>query len=388
MPTTPTPRGTRRNDVSIPEQFEGLVVVKLGTSTLTKGTQTIDQSYISDLCEQVATLRHEGAPVVIVTSGAAAAGRERLGIKQRPSDIPTLQACAAAGQAVLTEIYATELAKRGIACGQVLLTRRDVVDREGYLNARNTLLRLLDLGAVPVVNENDTVSVSEFAFGDNDMLGAIVSALLGASLYMILSDVEGLYTANPNEDDSAELIHDVEVIDERIAAMAGGAGSAVGTGGMTSKVRAARSMLAAGIPLVICQGRRANVVVDVAHGKRVGTRFANETGVAHGSGRKLWIGLAEVPQGTVTVDEGAARALVHEGASLLPVGVRSVNGNFAEGDVVSVEDGRGVEIARGVARYSSDDMNRVRGLKLDIVARFLPQKKDQPAIHRDELLVF
>ncbi len=374
--------------MSIPEQFDGLVVVKLGTSTLTKGTQTIDQSYISDLCEQVARLRGEGRPVVIVTSGAAAAGRERLGITRRPSDIPTLQACAAAGQAVLTEIYATELAKRGIACGQVLLTRRDVVDREGYLNARNTLLRLLDLGAVPVVNENDTVSVSEFAFGDNDMLGAIVSALLGASLYMILSDVDGLYTANPNEDEDAELIHDVEAIDENIAAMAGGAGSAVGTGGMASKVRAARCMLTAGIPLVVCQGRRPNVVVDVAHGERVGTRFASDAAVVHGSGRKLWIGLAEVPRGTVTVDEGAARALVHEGASLLPVGVRAVSGQFSEGDVVSVEDGKGTEIARGVVRYSSDDMDRVRGLKLDIVARFLPQKKDQPAIHRDELLVF
>ena len=374
--------------MSIPEQFADLVVVKLGTSTLTGGTQTIDQEYIADLCEQVAVLRGEGVPVVIVTSGAAAAGRERLGIERRPSDIPTLQACAAAGQARLTEIYANELARCGIACGQVLLTRRDVVDREGYLNARNTLLRLLDLGAVPVVNENDTVSVSEFAFGDNDMLGAIVSALLGASLYVILSDVEGLYTANPSVDPTAELLHEVTAIDKRIAAMAGGAGSAVGTGGMASKVRAARAMLAAGIPMVICQGRQPHVLTDVAHGKRVGTRFANDGLAAHGSGRKLWIGLAEMPKGVVTVDAGAARALVHEGASLLPVGVRGVSGTFAEGDVVSVEDAAGTEIARGVARYSSDDMDRVRGLKLDIVERFLPDKQGQPAIHRDEMLVF
>ena len=374
--------------MSVPEQFAGLVVVKLGTSTLTGGTQTIDQAYIADLCEQVAALRREGVPVVIVTSGAAAAGRERLGIERRPSDIPTLQACAAAGQALLTEIYAKELGRCGIPCGQVLLTRRDVVDREGYLNARNTLLRLLDLGAVPVVNENDTVSVSEFAFGDNDMLGAIVAALLGASLYVILSDVEGLYTANPSADPEAELIHEVTAIDKDIAAMAGGVGSAVGTGGMASKVRAARAMLAAGIPMVICQGRQPHVVVDVAHGRRVGTRFANDGTAVHGTGRKLWIGLAEMPQGVVTVDAGAARALVHEGASLLPVGVRGVSGTFAEGDVVSVEDVSGTEIARGVARYSSDDMDRVRGLKLDIVERFLPDKQGQPAIHRDEMLVF
>lgn len=374
--------------MSMPEQFEGLVVVKVGTSTLTNGTQTIDKEYIASLCEQVSKLRDEGRPVVIVTSGAAAAGRERLGIESRPSDIPTLQACASAGQAVLTEIYADELARRDIACGQVLLTRRDVVDREGYLNARNTLMRLLDLGAVPVVNENDTVSVSEFAFGDNDMLGAIVAALLGASLYVILSDVDGMYTANPTTDSSARLLRQVSSIDRKIRAMAGGTSTTVGTGGMASKVRAARAMLTAGIPMVICQGRRDNVVLEVVHGNSVGTRFSNESGASHGSGRKLWIGLAEVPKGVVKVDEGAAKAIVYDGASLLPVGVRAVVGTFGEGDVVSVEDPSGTEIARGVARYSSDDMERIRGLKLEIVGRFWEGKEDQPAIHRDEMLVF
>ncbi len=374
--------------MSTPEQIDGLVVVKIGTSTLTRRTQTIDKEYVRNLCAQVAELRAKGTPIVIVTSGAAAAGRERLGIAQRPSDIPTLQACAAAGQAVLTEIYATELGARGIACGQVLLTRRDVVDREAYLNARNTMLRLLDLGAVPVVNENDTVSVSEFAFGDNDMLGAIVAALLGASTYVILSDVDGLYTADPSRNRDAKLLHEVTVIDQSIAQMAGGAGSMVGTGGMASKVRAARAMLAAGIPMVVCQGRRPNVLLDVLSGKEVGTKFANATATVHGTGRKLWIGLAEMPQGTVVVDDGAARAIVHEGASLLPVGVRASRGAYAEGDVISVEDVSGAEIARGVTRYSSEDMDRVRGLKLDIVQRFMEGKEGQPAIHRDEMLVF
>ena len=203
------------------EQFDGLVVVKIGSSTLTNEQGGVDEEFISDLCEQVSALHDEGHPVVIVTSGAAAAGRDRLGFTSRPSDIPSLQACAAAGQAALTEVYAKEFARRGIPCGQVLLTRRDVVDREGYLNARNTLDRLLGLGAVPVVNENDTVSVAEFAFGDNDMLGAIVSALVGASLYVVLSDVEGLYTSDPSKDPTAELIPQIGTIDGRVLARAG-----------------------------------------------------------------------------------------------------------------------------------------------------------------------
>lgn len=370
------------------EQFDGLVVVKIGSSTLTNADGTIDEGFISQLCAQIAELHAQSHPVVVVTSGAAAAGRERLGFTSRPADIPSLQACAAAGQAALTEVYAKELARRGIACGQVLLTRRDLVDREGFLNARNTLDRLLGLGAVPVVNENDTVSVAEFTFGDNDMLGAIVSALVGASLYVILSDVDGLYTADPGTCEDAELIREVTSVDARVARIAGGAGSSVGTGGMASKVRAARAMLACGIPMVVCHGRRPNVVVDVVGGKEVGTRFANEDAPVHGSGRKLWIGLAEVPRGTVVVDKGASRAIVSDGASLLPVGVRSTSGTYAEGDVVSIVDEQGTEIARGVARYSSDDMVRVRGLKLDVIGRFLPHKEGQPAVHREEMLVF
>lgn len=370
------------------EQFDNLVVVKIGSSTLTNERGAVDEGFISNLCEQVSQLHAEGFPVVIVTSGAAAAGRERLGFSERPADIPSLQACAAAGQAALTEVYAKQLAKRGIACGQVLLTRRDVVDREGYLNARNTLDRLLDLGAVPVVNENDTVSVAEFAFGDNDMLGAIVSALVGASLYVILSDVKGLYTADPGKYEDAELIPEVTEIDRHVARIAGGAGSSVGTGGMASKVRAARAMLAAGIPLVICHGKQQGVLVDAVHGKDVGTRFANTTAPVHGSGRKLWIGLAEMPRGTVVVDAGAAKAILNDGASLLPVGIKATSGTYDEGDVLSVVDEQGMELARGITRYSSDDMVRVRGLKLDVIGRFLPHKQDQPAIHRDEMLVF
>jgi len=365
-----------------------LVVVKVGSSTLVDSRGAIDRTYIRSLCDQVAGLVEQGHRVIVVTSGAAAAGRERLGFTSRPSDIPSLQACAAAGQAVLTEAYAVVLAERGIPCAQVLLTRRDVVDREGYLNARNTLERLLELGAVPVVNENDTVSVAEFAFGDNDMLGAIVSALVGADLYVICSDVEGLFTANPQVDPTASLVERVERIDSEVSQMAGGAGSSVGTGGMASKLRAARAMIAAGIPMVICQGRAESIVTRVVNGESVGTRFEAPVGSSRERGLKLWIGLAEVPQGSLVLDEGACRAVLERGASILPVGIVRAEGTFKVGDVVNVVSEQGDLLGRGVTRYSSEDIARVHGLKLEVIARFMPEKEGQPAVHRDELLVF
>ena len=365
-----------------------LVVVKIGSSTLQTREGTLDVDYILELCSQVGELRALGHSVIIVTSGAVAAGRERLGIRQRPDDIETLQACAACGQAALTETYATALAELGITCAQVLLTRRDVVEREGYLNARNTLTRLLELGVVPVVNENDTVSVAEFAFGDNDMLGAIVSALTKAGLYVILSDVEGLYTADPTKDESATLIEHVEAVDSNVTQMATGSTSSVGTGGMASKIRAARAMLAAGIPMVVCHGRREHVLLDVVEGREVGTRFENTTSLPTGHGRKLWIGLAEMPQGTVTVDAGAAKAMREAGASLLPVGVKDVTGTFDQGDVICILDDKGTEVARGVTRYSVEDLVLAAGFKLDVVGHFMPEYAGCPVVHRDEMLVF
>lgn len=365
----------------------GPVVVKVGSSTLVREDGSLDADYVRALAGQAADLMDMGTQAIIVSSGAAAVGRERLGIEKRPTDIPTLQACAAAGQATLTKSYEDALRPRGHACAQVLLTRRDVVDREGYLNARNTFSRLLELGAIPVVNENDTVSVAEFAFGDNDMLGAIVSALVGASLYLVLSDVDGLFTANPNVDSTARLISNVSEIGPDIAEMAGESLSSVGTGGMGSKIRAARAMIAAGIPMVICQGRIDNVVTRVVSGERLGTRFEAQ-GIAHGTPKKLWIGLAEVAHGSITLDEGATKAVLERGASVLPVGVLRCEGSFAAGDVVDVLSPEGLAIARGVARYSIEELTRFRGLKLDVIGRFVESGRVQPAIHRDELLVF
>ena len=365
-----------------------LIVFKIGSSTLVDEKGSLDRPFIRSLCDQVAALREGGDQVVVVSSGASAAGRDVLGFAERPGDIATLQACASVGQTALSEAYAEVLRERGILCGQVLLTRRDVVDRDGYLNARNTIARLLELGVVPVVNENDTVSVAEFTFGDNDMLGAIVSGLVSADLYVIMSDVEGLYTANPSEDPSAELIPVVREVDHSVSAMAGGSSSSFGTGGMSSKVRAARAMMAAGITTVICAGRRPRVLEEVAAGKPVGTRFEPPAAGAHETGRKLWIGLAEVVKGTLVLDEGASRAVLEKGASILPVGVVRVEGDFDSGEVVNVTSADGDLIGRGVVRYSSDDMQRVRGLKLDVIARFLGEDAAVPAVHRDELLVF
>ncbi len=365
-----------------------LLVFKIGSSTLVDKDGALDQAFIASLCDQVVELREAGWQVVVVSSGAAAAGRDALGFSTRPADIADLQACAAAGQAALTEAYAQVLRDRGISCAQVLLTRRDVVDRDGYLNARNTLGRLLELGAVPVVNENDTVSVAEFTFGDNDMLGAIVAGLVGADLYVIMSDVDGLYTANPQVDPTATLIEEIDRVDESVSAMAGGSASAFGTGGMSSKVRAARAMMAAGIPTVICEGRRPRVLLGVASGQKVGTRFTPPADAGHEAGRKLWIGLAEVVRGTLVLDDGAAEAVLSRGASILPVGVTKVTGDFESGEVVNVTNAAGNLLGRGVVRYSSEDMQRVRGLKLDVIARFLGDEAAVPAVHRDELLVF
>ncbi|MCH3968257.1 MAG: glutamate 5-kinase [Atopobiaceae bacterium] len=374
--------------MSHPEQIDGLVVVKVGSNILTGADGALDRSFVSGLCDQVASLEHSGRRVIVVSSGAVAAGMERLGMSARPLDLPGIQACSAAGQAALIETYAKGLATHGLTCGQVLFCRRDVVDREGYLNARNTLDRLLELGVVPIVNENDTVATGELTFGDNDMLGAIVSTLVGASLYVILSDVDGLHECDPRLDPASPLIRRVESVDRSIMSMAGGSGSAVGTGGMASKVRAGRAMLAAGVPMVICQGRHPSALVGAVSGQMMGTRFEGSSGNSREGARKLWIGLAGVSQGSVVIDEGAERALEEDGASLLPVGVVGVSGEFSSGDVVSVVDRAGMLLARGVVRYSSAELMRVRGLSTDVIVRFYPDKAETPCIHRDELLVF
>ena len=325
------------------------LVIKVGSSTLTTSESSIDYGYLRKLADQVARVRDAGWQPVIVTSAAIACGLEALGIHRRPTDMPSLQAAASVGQSALSTAYAEVFARHGIVTSTVLLTRRDTADRQAYLHARNTLLRLLDLGVVPIINENDTVAVEQIKFGDNDTLAALAACLIDADLLVILSDIDGLYDANPNTNPQAKLIEHVDKIGPEILAVAGGAGSTVGSGGMITKIKAARVLMVAGIPLIICYGRQDNVVVDAAAGKQVGTRFSAKARPHEITPRKLWIALGDSARGAVVVDDGAKAALIERGSSLLFVGVSSVEGRFDAGDIVDIKDGTGNLFARAAS---------------------------------------
>lgn len=366
------------------------LVVKIGSSTLTTSESKIDYAYLERLADQIARAREEGWHPVVVTSAAIACGLERLGIEKRPHDMPSLQAAASVGQSALSTAYAEAFAQRGIVTSTVLLTRRDTADRRAYLHARDTFDRLLDLGVVPIVNENDTVSVEQIRFGDNDTLAALVACLIEADLVVILSDIDGLYDANPAVHPEARLIRCVEAVGPEIMAAAGGAGSTVGSGGMATKIKAARVLMVAGIPLVVCHGRREGAIVDAARGEEVGTRFVAASRPHEITPKKLWIALGDAARGALSVDEGAKAALVAHGSSLLPVGVRAVEGRFESGDIVDIKDGSGNLFARGRAAFSSDEAALAIGrTRAQLQAnRLLSSLAEKPLVHRDELVVF
>ena len=352
------------------------LVVKIGSATLTTSESSIDYGFLNDLADQVARVRAAGWDVVIVTSAAIACGLEALGIAKRPTDMPSLQAAASGAQDMLTSV--------------VLLTRRDTADRSAYLHARDTLDRLLELSVVPIVNENDTVSVEQIRFGDNDTLAALVACLIDADLMVILSDIDGLYTANPQIDPAATLIPVVDRVGRDILAAAGGAVSGVGSGGMITKIKAARVLMAAGIPMVICQGRRADCIAQAAAGEAVGTLFTAPDRPHEITAKKLWIALGDSVHGTVVVDEGARDALVMRGKSLLSVGIRAVEGDFGLDDIVDVADETGHVFARGRAAAASDLLKLACGRSREEVASnaILAVLADRPVIHRDELVLF
>ena len=367
------------------------LVVKIGSSTLTTEEGRIDHEYLAALAKQVDEVRAQGWQVVIVSSGAIACGLERLGMSgTRPDDMPTLQAAASVGQGLFASAYGDAFAAYGMTTSVVLLTRRDTADRTAYLHARDTLDRLLELGVVPIVNENDTVSVEQIRFGDNDTLGALVACLIGADLAIILSDVEGLFDANPTQVADAKLIERVENIDQNIISVAGDAGSPVGSGGMVTKVKAARVLGVAGIPLVVCSGRRENAVVDAAAGKQVGTLFSAAHAAHEITPRKLWIALGDSARGSIVVDDGARRALEQRGGSLLVVGVAAVEGDFAEGDIVDIKDQAGYLFARGRVSASRDEAELALGRTREELShnRLLAEMADKPLVHRDELVIF
>lgn len=360
------------------------LVVKVGTNTLTDAESHIDIAFVSSLAKQVKELKDAGWSVVIVTSGAIAAGVDELGMTSRPTDIPTLQATAAAGQVALIDAYAQALKEQGITAAQVLLTRHDTSDRHTYLHARTTLTRLLELGAVPVINENDTVAIEEIAFGDNDTLAALVGTLVDATLVIILSDVDGLYTDNPRNNPDAQKIEKLTAITPEIVEMAKGTGTKLGSGGMVTKIRAARVLLASGIRMILCDGRAKDALIKATQGDLACTYFepADSKGLNH---RKRWIALGDAAQGTLTIDDGAVHALQSRGTSLLSAGVLSVEGDFEAGTPVAIMDNAGMVIARGISGYSSSEIEQVLGAHSDEVERVLPHRKGTPIVHCDDM---
>jgi glutamate 5-kinase len=364
-----------------------LVVVKVGTRVLTNADGTLNDARIGQLAEDLSRLRETGRRPVLVSSGAVGAGMSQLGLGQRPTDLARLQAVAAVGQTKLIEAYDRTFRKHGRHAAQVLLTADDLNDRKRYLNVRNTLFTLLDFGAIPVINENDTVAVDELltTFGDNDRLAAMVTNLLRAPLLVILSDVEGLYSGDPALPDS-RLITTVDKCDETIEGYVRDRTTGLSKGGMASKLRAARMVTSAGENVIIASGRDSRVLGRIFAGEVVGTLF-----IAQGksmSPKKRWIGFsAQQSRGQIQLDAGACRAILDQGRSLLAIGVTEVRGGFDKGDVVSVCGPDGKEFARGLSNYSSTDLDRIKGLKSDRIAGVLGHRPYEEVIHRNNMVV-
>ena len=362
------------------------IVAKVGSSSLRTAAGGLDTALAECLVDQIASLRSQGTDVVLVSSGAVAAGLAPLGLPNRPMDLPSQQAAASVGQGVLVHTYQAAFARHGLACGQVLLTPSDVVDRVRYLNARHTFDRLLELGAVPVVNENDTVATDELRFGDNDRLAALVASMLRAELLVLLSDVDGLYAQRPGPDASAQQpldrVEDFAALDAQVF---GPAGTDVGTGGMASKLEAARIATFSAAHAVIANARRPDVLLEVAAGDHIGTWFPPAG--RRPESRKLWIAFAPMPQGRIFVDAGAVRALVERGSSLLAAGIVDVQGDFNAGDAVDVVGPDRAVVARGLTTYATADLRQISGRSTEALTAEFGVAFTREVIHRDSLVV-
>ena len=364
------------------------LVVKVGSSLVTAGGKGIDQAALDRWAAQIAELGKQGVQTVLVSSGAIAEGIKRLGWSKRPTAINELQAAAAVGQTGIAQAYETAFAPHGIRTAQILLTHDDLRNRRRYLNARATLNELLRLGTLPVVNENDTVSVDELKLGDNDNLAATVAALIDADVLFIATDIDGLYSADPRRDPDAVPIHDVPELTSTVLAMAGGAGTGAGTGGMHTKLEAAAKAGRVGIETCLFNGRDADVVRALAQGRLFGTRI--HAGQSREAARKYWLRHAPLEAGAIVVDEGAARALREKGASLLPGGVTTAEGEFRRGDMVQVRlrgEAGDVVLARGVSQYSASDIRRVAGRHSRDIEGVLGYNYGGNVIHRDDMVL-
>jgi glutamate 5-kinase len=354
------------------------IVVKVGSAVLSGASGRRQQLAIAD---QIAGLRSEGREVVLVSSGAMATGLGKLGLHERPKTMPGKQAIAAVGQPTLMYLWEQAFGWYDLKVAQILLTAEDLAHRHRYLNARQTILTLLEWGIVPIINENDTVMVDEIKFGDNDQLSALIASLVGADLLILLSDIEALYDADPRTHPEAKPIHHIERVDALVMRMAGEEPSQVGTGGMRSKLLAAEKAQAAGIPTLLLPGTRPESIARALRGETVGTLFAG--GNRRYSGQKLWLYQLPKPQGEVVVDAGAAQALRQGGASLLPAGIREVRGTFGVGEAVRCLDAEGSLIGVGLVNYSAGELGRIKGRKTREIEAVLGYKNTDEAIHRD-----
>ena len=359
------------------------LVIKVGSSTITHDSGQINLSRLEKLARELADLHNEGREVLLVSSGAVAAGIGRLGHRDYPKTLPLKQALAAVGQGTLLHMYEKFFAEYGKDIAQVLLTKDDFDERLRYLNARNTLTTLLQLGAIPVINENDTVVVEEIKFGDNDTLSALVAEIVDADLLVILTDIDGLYNDDPHVNAQAELYWELEEIPSIVEKGLRGKGNKFSSGGMYTKLLAARTAMASGIPMVVANGQEPGVVRRIIDGQRIGTLFKPKE--SRMQARKRWIAFGSQTHGRVSVDTGAVDALVKKGKSLLPSGVVAVEGDFERGNVVSVQTVGGHEIGRGMVNYSADEIRAIMGRKTSEIARVLGSKDYDEVIHRNNL---
>lgn len=361
------------------------IVVKVGTSTLTHATGKLNFYRIEKLVRELSDLANQGKEIVLVSSGAVAAGLERRNLREKPKSIPEKQALAAVGQGILMHVYEKLFSEYGQTVAQVLLTRENSLAHKQYMNCRNALLMLLKMGVIPVVNENDAVAVDELKIGDNDTLSATVATLVDADALLILSDIEGVYTANPQEHPEAKLLAEIAEITPEIERIAGGAGSKLGTGGMYTKIQAAKIAMNAGVTMAIGCGARDGVVRALLGGARVGTVFPAKE--AHLKARKSWLAFGKRIAGDLCVDAGCAQAMLESGSSLLAAGILAVDGDFAAGNTVRILTEEGREIARGIVNYTAADLRKILGRSTREFSAILGKTAVDEVVHRDDMVL-
>jgi len=361
------------------------IVIKVGTRLLTYKTGKLNLSIIEKIVRQIADLKNQGKDVVLVSSGAVGAGIGKLGLKKKPVSIQEKQAVAAVGQGLLIQFYEKLFSEYGHIVAQVLLTREDLDNRKRYINSRNTLLHLLKFGVIPIINENDTISTEEIEFGDNDRLSALVATLIDADLLLILTDIDGLYTSNPRRNPEASYISFVGEITPEIKKYAGQTEETMAKGGMITKIEAAEIVTSSGIDMVIANGKEENIIRRILEGEEIGTFFFAKQ--CHLPSRKRWIAFAQKCKGAIYVDQGAEAALIEEGKSLLPAGVLRLEGSFSKGDMVSIYNLCGEEIARGLVNYSAEELGFIIGHKTDEIEHILGYSGHKEVIHRDNLVL-